>query len=83
MSQVTATYGFILTCKICGREIMVGQTKEFEESGTGWKTAYYDPNTAHIAGVSNDTGDSFECILCHVIQWAKSKGDNHDEVIKK
>ena len=64
VEQVGSFYCFVLKCHDCQAEIRVGPTQEFEEKGTGKQMGYYDPETGRICGVSQGSGDTFECMPC-------------------
>jgi len=69
---ITAYYAFILKCRDCGEEVEVGPTREFIEAKTDKNlTAYYDPQTEKLVGVSEGSGDSFECKRCHAHNWSE------------
>jgi len=68
------TMGFVLPCRICGQEFMVGRTKEFEEArSSARRLAYFAPDAAsgdRPVGYSSGDGDSFACKHCHAAEWA-------------
>lgn len=71
---VTMTCGFSMKCRICGAEVIVGNTHEMTEQDTNVRlTAYADANTGFLAGVSNGSGDDFQCISCRAIWWAAER----------
>lgn len=67
--SVEVTMGFILPCRSCGCEVMVGGTRDFTETNGEIRTAYYDAQTRRLAGISEGTGDSFECLPCYAVKW--------------
>ena len=78
MSDLSTYYAFVVKCRICGGEVEVGGTKEFNEKGSGERTAYYHPATHKLCGVSEGTGDTFECLPCHVVKWADSQSGDEE-----
>jgi len=78
MGEIKSVMGFILPCRLCGSGVFVGPTKEFIEKGSGSRTAYYDPSTSKLVGISLGTGASFECIACHAVKWAANKHIHSD-----
>jgi hypothetical protein len=82
--KIKAIYSFVLKCKICGREVSVGDTQEFKEKGTKDNLiAYYSPEVNEegkliIMGISQGTGDTFECFPCHVLKWANQSQPNEE-----
>jgi len=67
--SITITEGVTLKCRLCNSEVSVIGAVEFNESGTGKRTAYYDPATHNITGVSEGLGDTFECFQCLAMKW--------------
>lgn len=71
---------FRLTCYECATQMSVGETREFNEAGTGKRTAYYGPRPwdddapVGLCGVSEGSGDTFRCLPCHVMRWNEQKG---------
>jgi hypothetical protein len=76
---ITSYFCAMLKCRECGAEVQCGNTQEFEEKGTGNVTGYYDPQTGHICGVSEGTGDTFECISCHANKWVEKQHSSNVE----
>jgi len=75
MMSVTSYFCANLSCRECEQEVQVGNTAEFEEKGSGLMlTGYYSPQTGCICGISEGTGDSFECMPCHAMKWAAKYG---------
>ena len=73
MDEVKSIYGFKLPCRVCENEFLVGPTNEFTEARTDKKlTAYWAADATagdKAVGVSEGTGDSFECCPCHAVKW--------------
>jgi hypothetical protein len=66
---------FPVECNACGETVMVSvHTQQFREVGRGPMLAYYGAprdNGSTLAGVSDGSPGSFECLGCHSKKWAK------------
>jgi len=73
-NNITATVGVILPCRICHQKVLVGDTQDFKEKETKKQlTSYYSPKTGRLIGISEGTGDTFECLPCHAMAWKEAK----------
>lgn len=74
--NVVSTYSITMTCRLCHKQVGVtfGVTPLVEMGSGKNLSVYYSPDASAVAGVSEGSGDSFECLHCHAARWYEQYG---------